>query len=101
MDLKKKNNIAAILPIKSLKELKVGEYYNITSFRRVNMKYGLKIAVDIDNSLVVFLPHQFVKFFEDEEYFQYIVKGVSTGQLHLKFLGKISWLRCPIYQVIS
>ena len=31
MDLKKINRIAAILPFKSLKELKVGEYYNIRS----------------------------------------------------------------------
>ena len=56
MDFKKLNIAAAILPIKSLKELKTGESYNMTGLRKVNTKYGLKIAADIQNSYVVFFP---------------------------------------------
>ena len=63
-------------------------YYNITSFRKVNTKYGSKIAADIEDSFVVFLPQRLVNFFEEEEeYFQNIVKEVSTGQSYSKFLG--------------
>ena len=41
-----------------------------------NTKYGLKIAADIENSFVVFFPQRMLKFFNDEEYFQKIVKEV-------------------------
>ena len=54
MDSKKLNRAATILPIKSLKKLKVGEFYKITGLRKVPTKYGSKIAADIENTFVIF-----------------------------------------------
>ena len=88
MDLKKLNRAATILPIKSLKELKVGEFYKITGLRRVPTKYGSKIAADIENTFMIFFPQRILTLFQaDEDYYQELIREIAVGEVRLKFLG--------------
>ena len=88
MDLNELNRAATILPIQSLKELKVGEYYKIAGSRRVIAKYGSKIAADIENTFVIIFPQRIVTLFQaDEDYYQELIREIAVGEVGFKLLG--------------
>lgn len=67
MDAQKLNQATGVLPIKSIKSLKIGEIYRLTDLKGVNTKYGPKMIVEIDSEYVVFLPQRMVKIFNADQ----------------------------------
>lgn len=90
MDFAKINQIASgcqFLPCKKLKELEEGKNYHLTSIRKVETKYGLKIKVDIDNEFTVFLPARMTKIAQDATTFANFVTAVEENQVTLHYIG--------------
>ena len=69
MDLQEINRIghSRFLPTHKFSSLTVEEKYKITGVKQMNMKFGKKVYVELNDSFCVYLPARISKFVKNHE----------------------------------
>lgn len=87
MDFSKINNVGSgeFLVKKSLTDLTVNTFYQVTSLRKVKTMYGSRIVVSLNDEFQIFLPTRFFSYFDQEhQQFQDMQEEIKQDRLYIK-----------------